>query len=100
MVSQRLREIAIRRALGASDHSVVFGLAARGTFLALIGFALGAALTFVIHRVVASVVLPVGIKPFTTAAVAFATLLTAVIASGIPSVRAVRTEPERILRQE
>ena len=100
MVSQRLREIAIRRALGASDRRVVSSLAAQGTSLALIGFALGAAATFAIHRVVASVVLPVGINPFTTALIAFTTLVTAVLASGIPSVRAVRSEPERILRQQ
>lgn len=100
MVAQRRREIAIRRALGASNRSLLWSFTRRGGSLAGLGLLAGAALAYAIRHAVASVVPPVNVAPVLVCGAALATMVTAILACILPAAAALRIQPERILRQE
>jgi predicted permease len=100
-VSQRRREIGIRRALGANTTNVAGLVLRQGGTLAAIGLAIGALLTAVSTRAMQGLLY--GVKPLDP--VAFLTgaavlLLAAVLACVIPSARASGIDPATILREE
>jgi len=98
---QRVREIGIRMALGATKEDVIRIVLARGLGLTLIGVALGLAASFGLTRFLESLLLGVT----STDAVTFVSvvlLLCAVtlVACFIPARRAVRIDPMVALRHE
>jgi len=98
---QRVREIGIRMALGATKQDVMRIVLARGLGLTLIGVALGLAASFGLTRFLESLLLGVT----STDAVTFVSvvlLLCAVtlVACFIPARRAVRVDPMVALRHE
>jgi ABC-type antimicrobial peptide transport system permease subunit len=100
MVANRLREIGIRRALGATDPSLLWTFARRGSSLAALGLVSGAALAYLLRHAAASVVPPIELSAVWISGGVLATLITATLASVIPASSALRVQPERILRQE
>jgi len=100
-VAQRTREIGIRVALGARPRQVVSPIVKEGMTLALIGVALGLAGAAAATRLIASVLFGVEpTDPLTFSAVAVLLLLVALLASYIPSRRALRVDPLVALRAE
>jgi putative ABC transport system permease protein len=100
-VSQRTREIGIRKALGGQDWQVVWGIARRGLVLTLIGLGIGVLLTLGLGRLLASQIYGVSATDplfITLASIVFA--LVAVVASLIPASRAARMDPVEVLRAE
>jgi putative ABC transport system permease protein len=100
-VSQRRREIGIRRALGAKTTDVTALVLRQGGMLAAIGLAAGALLTAVATRAMQDLLY--GVKPLDP--VAFLTgaavlLGAAVLACVIPSATASGIDPAVILREE
>ncbi len=98
-VSQRLREIAIRVAVGATRADVYRLILGRAGRIAVVGGTIGVALTLALGR--ASTALLFGVQPHDPAAiagaVAFVIVLTT-IAAGAPARRAAAADPIQALR--
>ena len=100
-VANRTREIGIRVALGAQPSQVMGPIVREGMLLALIGVALGLAGAVAATKVIG--VFLFGIEatdPLTFAAVAVLLLLVALLASYVPSRRALRVDALTALRAE
>ncbi|HEX9565062.1 MAG TPA: ABC transporter permease [Gemmatimonadaceae bacterium] len=99
-VSRRVREIGIRKALGANSREIVAMVLREGMLLVAIGGAVGGALAALGSQAL-SAVLYVG--PFDVASfgMAFAVLAAvAVLANGVPAWRAAHVDPMVALRQD
>jgi putative ABC transport system permease protein len=98
-VGRRLREFAVRQALGASPREVL-RLVLRGAFeLALGGTAFGALLSFWASAGVSTVLFGVKNTDPVSLVIAELTLLTVtMLASLVPAVRAMRADPVEVLR--
>jgi predicted permease len=97
----RLRELAIRQALGAARPSVVRLVVGHSTRVAALGLALGLGVALLATPALRGLLF--GVRPSdpaTYALVAGVLLLTTLVAAGVPAVRASRIDPVVILRRE
>ena len=93
-VSQRTREIGTRLALGAAPSSLLWLILRRGARLALAGLAIGVIASFVLTRLLSSLLFDVGANdPLTFAAGAAVLGVVALAACLIPARRAMRVSP-------
>jgi predicted permease len=100
-VSQRSREIGIRTALGARPQEVARLFVAHGFVLALIGVACGLAGAVALTRLIVSLLFNVNpLDPLTYAAASVGLLVAAVVATFIPTLRAMGVHPIEALRVE
>ncbi|BDC50514.1 hypothetical protein F183_A28300 [Bryobacterales bacterium F-183] len=100
-VASRLREVAIRKALGASSRHLVLALAGRTFLLVGAGVGAGYILTVVLGRFVESQFWGVSpYEPKVLLSAALATFLIGAAAALAPSWRASRAEPADVLRGE
>lgn len=100
-VSQRVREIGIRMALGAQQQNVTGIFIRHGLLLTGIGVAFGLVAAFIAMRLMSSLLFHVSpVDPVTYIAVTLGLLLTAFIASYLPSRRAATVDPVDALRAE
>jgi len=100
-VSQRTREIGIRVALGARQADVLRQFVGEGVRLAVVGVAIGLALSVMLTRIIAQFLYGVTATDATTfAAGAVVLCVVAVAASWLPARRAARVDPMVALRSE
>lgn len=104
-VSERTREIGLRKALGATNRSILFQFFLEGAFLTLLSGAIGVGAAMLVVQLLAGVQLPQGFDtPRIVPASAIAAVLSlalAGIASGLyPARKAALLEPVEALRQE
>jgi predicted permease len=100
-VSQRRREIGIRMALGAQQPTLTGMFVRHGLFLTGIGVACGLVVAFIIMRLMSTLLFKVNpTDPLTYAAVSAGLILTAFLASYLPSRRAATVDPVEALRAE
>ena len=100
-VSQRIREIGIRVALGAEHRDVLRLVLQQGLTLALIGVALGMAASLAMTRLMKSLLFGVSTTdPLTFAVVASLVTLIALLACWLPARRATKVDPMIVLRCE
>lgn len=100
-VAERTHEIGLRMALGASRQKIIRLVLSEGLRLALAGTALGALATLGAMRVLANAFFGIaGIHLVEAAAVATILGTTAVLAAGVPALRASRLDPAVALREE
>jgi predicted permease len=100
-VSQRVREIGIRMALGAQQRDVMRLVLGEGMMVILIGLAIGLAGSLALTRFLSSLLFGVTpTDPITFACVAVLLALAALAACYIPARRAMRVEPILALRHE
>ena len=100
-VSQRISEIGVRMALGATPRDVLRLIVSEGMNVALIGIGTGLLGGLALGRAVSSLVFGVPVRdPRTFAAVAVALASVALAASVIPALRASRVDPIVALRYE
>ena len=100
-VSQRVREMAIRQAIGARRKEVITSLVWDGMFLTVLGVVVGLALVVPLALVMRSVLY--GVEPLDPIAVGGGTGLligAAFLASLIPAVRVLSIDPMEVLREE
>jgi len=100
-VSQRLREIGIRLALGAQTKDVLRLVVGHGLRLALLGAAVGALVSVMARRGMSSLLFGISATdPVTFVAVLCVVTLAAAFAAYIPARRAMRVDPMTALRHE
>ena len=100
-VAQRTQEIGIRMALGATRQNVVRMVLRQGVALALTGAVIGLAISFVLARVIVSLLFDVEPTDLVTFSVATLVLLgAAILASYVPARRATKVDPLVALRYE
>jgi ABC-type antimicrobial peptide transport system permease subunit len=100
-VTQRMREIGIRMALGAQSQDVLRMVIVQGGKIAMAGVLTGIAASFCLTRLMTKLLFSVSsADPLTFVGVASATFLTALLASYIPARRASRADPVSTLRSE
>ena len=101
LVSQRVREMGLRLALGAQRRDLIGLLLGEGGRLALVGIAIGCLAAASLSRVLKSLVFGLSpLDPATYALVAIGMLVTAALGSLIPAWRASRVDPMAALRSE
>ncbi len=101
LVSKRTREIGIRMALGAQRRDVLWLVMKEGGKFSLTGIALGLAAAFAVTRLLSSELYGVSpVDPFTYAAVTIVMAMVTLLASYIPTRRAMRVDPLIALRCE
>ncbi|HVS63192.1 MAG TPA: ABC transporter permease [Thermoanaerobaculia bacterium] len=100
-VSERVRELAIRLALGATARDVVSSVLGRGLRLTMLGAALGLAGALALSRALESLLFSVSPRdPWVFGGVAGGLALIAIVAAWWPAQRAARTDPARSLAVE
>lgn len=100
-VSQRTREIGVRRAMGAGNRRILGVVLGQGVLQLATGLAVGLASAVLFARLLS--VMLTGISPFdprTIIAVALILCTVAVVASLLPALRALRVNPIEALRHE
>jgi putative ABC transport system permease protein len=100
-VSQRIREIGLRRALGAEPRDILRLIIGRGIALAAAGAAIGVCAAFALTRVMQSLLFSISrTDPGTFVAVPTLLVLVALLACYIPARRATKIDPMMALRYE
>ena len=100
LVAQRTREFGIRLALGASRAEIVRHVMRDGTWRVAIGAAIGLAATTGLARLLAGLVYGVGTFDISSLLAVATLVVVAIVACGIPAVRATRVDPAIALRSE
>ena len=101
LVSQRLPEIGVRLALGASRTNLLALIAGQGVARAGLGVILGIGGAILARRWLATQVWGIeATDPITFVAIAVGTLLVAFAASAVPAIRACRVDPVSTLKRE
>ncbi len=102
VVSERRREIGLRKALGASDNSIRVEFLGEGMFLGLLGGALGAILGFVFAQVVSVNVFNSSItfQPLLLPIAIVVSMIIAALSCLAPIKRAVAIDPALVLKGE
>jgi putative ABC transport system permease protein len=100
-VGQRGREIAVRRAIGASAGSVARSIVGDGLQLVLVGLVAGLVLTLAAGRVLRGLLFGIGPDdPATLMGVASLMVLAGALAAALPAWRATRRDPAAALSAE
>ena len=100
-VTQRTREMGIRRALGADSSSILTLVLKAGLRQVVPGLALGGGLAFLASRSLAVILFRVEPRdPVTFVAVAGVRLTVGLLAALVPAIRATRMDPVEALREE
>jgi len=99
LVNQGTREIGIRMALGASKRNILSLVVRQGITLALSGVAIGMAASFLLTRLIRSLLFGVqATDPVTYAGISLLLAVVALLACYIPAQRAARIDPMVSLR--
>jgi predicted permease len=101
IVRQRTAEIGVRMAFGAAHGSIFRMMVAEGLWLSAAGIAVGMIAAFALTGAMRTML--IGVKPTdpaTFAIMAFGFIAIAIVACGVPALRAARLEPMVALREE
>ena len=101
VVSERTREIGLRKALGARKRDIVWQVLTESTTLSMVGGVVGTALGFVLALLVATFSpIPAQLQPWAVALGIGMTAVVGVIFGLYPAIRAANLDPIEALRRE
>ena len=99
-VTERTREIGIRKAIGAKRKVILTQFLFESSSICLIGGVIGIALSFGVAALINKFVLPASISPAIVITALIVSILTGVVSGIIPAYRASRLDPIDALRYE
>jgi putative ABC transport system permease protein len=100
-VTQQIREIGVRMALGARRVTVVLGVVREAAWLTVCGVAAGLAAAFAATRLIQRWLFDVGTTdPLTFAGTALLLAIVAMLATAVPAFRGASVNPSTVLRSE
>jgi len=101
VVSERTREIGLRKALGARRRDIIWQVLTESTTLSLIGGIIGTTLGFVLAMIIATFSpLPARIEPWSVPLGLGMTAIVGLFFGLYPAMRAARLDPIEALRRE
>ncbi|MGE0639944.1 MAG: ABC transporter permease [Thermoanaerobaculia bacterium] len=99
-VTERTREIGIRKAIGARKRSILIQFLFESAAICLIGGFIGLVLAAVVTEIIDRTLMPASISPGIVVVAMLVSTLTGVIAGVVPAYRASRLDPIEALRYE
>jgi putative ABC transport system permease protein len=99
-VTERTREIGIRKAIGAKKRSILIQFLFESSTICLIGGMIGVILSFGVASLINQYVMPATVSLPIVFIALFISILTGVVAGFIPAYRASRLNPIEALRYE
>ncbi len=99
-VTERTREIGIRKALGARRGTILMQFLLEATVICLLGGLIGLALSLGIAEIVSRLLLPASVSPFIVAIAILVSLGVGAVSGILPAYRASRLSPIEALRYE
>jgi putative ABC transport system permease protein len=99
-VTERTREIGIRKAIGATRRSILLQFLFESSAICLLGGAIGIALAAIVTAVLNATVMPASLSPPILGIAVLVSLIVGVVAGVAPAYRGARLDPIEALRYE
>ncbi len=99
-VTERTREIGIRRAIGARRRAILTQFLFESSAICLVGGAIGLLLAFGVSRLIDALVMPASISPGIAVIALVVSAVVGLISGLIPAFRAARLDPIEALRHD
>jgi putative ABC transport system permease protein len=99
-VTERTREIGIRKAIGAKRRSILLQFLFESSIICLFGGIIGIAISAVITAVLNATLMPASLSPFIILVALVVSVFTGVVAGMIPAWRGAKLDPIEALRYE
>jgi putative ABC transport system permease protein len=99
-VTERTREIGIRKAIGARRRSILLQFLLESSIICLIGGIIGVAVSAGITAILNATLMPASLSPFIILVALVVSVFTGVVAGMIPAWRGARLDPIEALRYE
>jgi putative ABC transport system permease protein len=99
-VTERTREIGIRKAIGAKRRSIMLQFLFESSIICLAGGIVGVAISALITAVINATLMPASLSPFIILVALVVSVFTGVVSGMIPAWRGAKLDPIEALRYE